>query len=108
MDKYVKDGKVAVLYSPGFGSGWYTWNSDYEELLYDVRTVEYLLSDRYSDTREELIQYLEEKYQGIYIGSNIEDLCVYWVPIGEEFRINEYDGSESVVLRSRDNSWHLA
>lgn len=27
MDKVIKDGKVAVLYSPGFGAGWFTWNN---------------------------------------------------------------------------------
>ena len=29
---YDSDGNVAVLYSPGFGAGWYTWNTDYEGL----------------------------------------------------------------------------
>jgi len=28
MTKYIRDGKVAVLYSPGFGAGWSTWNDD--------------------------------------------------------------------------------
>ena len=27
-EKYIKDGKVAVAYSPGFGAGWSTWNDD--------------------------------------------------------------------------------
>ena len=26
MDKVIRDGKVAVLYSPGFGAGWSTWS----------------------------------------------------------------------------------
>ena len=25
-EKYIKDGQVAVAYSPGFGAGWSTWN----------------------------------------------------------------------------------
>lgn len=109
MDKYVKDGKyVAVLYSPGFGSGWYSWNTEYPELLFDVTVVEYLLSDEKTMTREELERYLEDKYPEIYISSNLDTLRVYWVPQGEEFRIDEYDGSEGVVTRSKDNSWHTA
>ena len=28
MNKVRKGGKVAVLYSPGFGAGWSTWASD--------------------------------------------------------------------------------
>ena len=108
MEKYIKDGNVAVLYSPGFGSGWYTWNTEYPELLFDVTVVEYLLSEDVTMTREELERYLEEKYPGVYIGSNLDDLDIYWVPKGEEFRINEYDGSEGVVTRSKDDSWHVA
>ena len=26
MQKVIRDGKVAVLYSPGYGAGWYTWS----------------------------------------------------------------------------------
>ena len=26
MKKVIRDGKVAVLYSPGYGASWYTWN----------------------------------------------------------------------------------
>jgi hypothetical protein len=26
MNKLIRDGMVAVLYSPDYGSGWYTWN----------------------------------------------------------------------------------
>jgi hypothetical protein len=28
VEKYIKDGKVAVLYSAGYGAGWSTWNYD--------------------------------------------------------------------------------
>jgi hypothetical protein len=28
MEKVIRDGKVAVLYSPGYGAGWYSWNRD--------------------------------------------------------------------------------
>jgi hypothetical protein len=31
MDKVIVNGKVAVLYSPGFGSGWYTWNQQFPD-----------------------------------------------------------------------------
>ena len=26
MTKCIRDGKVAILYSPGYGAGWSTWN----------------------------------------------------------------------------------
>ncbi len=34
IQKLSQDGKVAVLYSPGFGAGWYTWNTDAPEILF--------------------------------------------------------------------------
>ena len=39
MDKVVRDGKVAVLISQGFGAGWYSWNSN-EQLLFSPKIVE--------------------------------------------------------------------
>ena len=28
VEKLERDGKVAILYSPGYGAGWSTWNDD--------------------------------------------------------------------------------
>lgn len=41
MDKIERDGKVAVLYSPGYGAGWSTWaDARYSETLcMDARIV---------------------------------------------------------------------
>ena len=40
-EKVIRDGKVAVLISPGYGAGWSTWSSDYRDLLpFDRRFVE--------------------------------------------------------------------
>ena len=36
VEKLERDGKVAILYSPGYGAGWSTWNDDIaEELVFD-------------------------------------------------------------------------
>ena len=35
MNKLIKNGKVAVLYSPGFGAGWFTWNPTMPELIFE-------------------------------------------------------------------------
>ena len=101
MDKLIRDGKVAVLVSPGFGAGWYTWHS-IDELIYDPSIVEWV-------ERQELdkIQaYMELKYPEVYYGG-LEDLEVNWVPLGAKFRIDEYDGAESLVLES-EQRWMTA
>lgn len=89
--KYQVDDKVAVLYSPGFGAGWYTWNG-HEGMLFDIAIVKAVL---YGD-REKAAKIAEQKY-GAYTGG-AEDLVVGWVTKGERFEILEYDGSESLRI----------
>ena len=98
--RVVRDGCVAVLYSPGYGAGWYSWHRK-EELLYDPTIVQLVLDHKHKD----IPKYLLDRYQeedAPYMGGS-EELAVEWVPMGERFRIDEYDGAESVVLASREN-----
>lgn len=97
--RVVRDGCVAILYSPGYGAGWYSWHRK-EELLYDPTIVQFVLENRHSDIED----YVMGKYpdDDFYLGGS-EELVVEWVPIGEKFRIDEYDGAESVVFASREN-----
>ena len=92
MQKLIRDGKVAVLYSPGYGAGWYTWHS-IEELIYDPSIVEWVERQEL----DKIVAYVGLKYPESYCGG-IEDLVVAWVPEGALFRIDEYDGNESLVL----------
>ena len=103
MDKVIRDGKVAVLYSPGFGAGWYSWH-DIEQLLYDPVLVGMVESKASEDT---IIEYCHEKYDPDGYFGGAEDLTIEWVPIGTEFRINEYDGSESIEYKD-DMDWCVA
>jgi len=34
MEKHIENNQVAVLYSPGYGVGWYSWNKDYPACLF--------------------------------------------------------------------------
>ena len=97
--RVVRDGCVAVLYSPGYGAGWYSWHRK-EELLYDPNIVQMVLENRHDDIED----YVMSKYpdDDFYLGGK-EELVVEWVPVGEKFRIDEYDGAESVVLASRED-----
>jgi hypothetical protein len=90
-EKYIKDGLVAVLYSPGFGAGWYTWNTKYEGLVFDKEIVEAVLADNLNLVTE----ICERKYPDAYLGG-ARDLTVAWLDEGTLFEIREYDGSESI------------
>lgn len=91
MNKLVRDGKVAVLVSPGFGGGWYTWNTEYPELLFDAKLVEAVENQ----DKEALLKRVEEIAPNAYLGG-ADQLDIYWVPEGTQFQITEYDGSENM------------
>ena len=102
MNKLVKDGMVAVLYSPDYGSGWYTWNPNHPELLFDPAIVQLVEEDKF----DELKTYITLKYPNIYEGGMWE-LKIAWIPEGAMFRVNEYDGDESIELKD-DADWFTA
>jgi hypothetical protein len=102
MNKLSEDGKVAVLYSPGFGAGWYTWNYQTPEILFDPGIVRFVEKKKW----DELETYVTLKYPEIYTGG-MKDLEVMWVPEGTLFKVNEYDGNESVELKESDD-WIMA
>ena len=105
MDKVIRDGQVAVLYSPGYGAGWSTWNIEYnyKELIFDPGLVNLVSAGR---EQEEIVVYATLKWPGAYLGG-LEGLDIRWVPVGAYFRINEEDGNERVVLRDEED-WIIA
>ena len=94
MNKLLDNGKVAVLYSPGFGAGWSTWNQELPELVFEPAIVKFVETDQWA----EMETYVSLKYPGIYKGG-MKDLAVAWLPVGTEFQINEYDGAESIEIK---------
>jgi len=110
MNKLIKDGKVGVLYSPGYGAGWYTWNYEFPEIIFDpklIELVEELNTVRYRKVRFEQItklmeDYIDKTYPDLFIGG-MNQLQVKWIPEGTKFRIDEYDGSESLILQDEEH-----
>jgi hypothetical protein len=92
MKKVVRDGKVAVLYSPGYGAGWSTWGAP-QELVFDPEIVALVEADKH----DEVPALLSARGYDFYAGG-AEDLSIKWLPEGTAFRINEYDGNESVEV----------
>lgn len=92
LKKVIRDGKVAVLVSRGFGAGWYSWNSD-PNLLFHPKLVEMVESGRKSEIDNEWMK--ENIGIDIYCGG-ADDLEIEWLPQGTAFCIEEYDGAESI------------
>lgn len=105
MDRVIRDGKVAVLVSPGFGAGWSTWadREDSNILLFEPEVVAWVLNGK-----EDPVPDLQTKYNWDYFyAGGADDLQVVWIEQGQRFRIHEYDGSEHVVLE-QDEEWFTA
>ena len=98
MENVVRDGLVAVLFSPGYGAGWYTWNRDHPECLFDPDTVAWV-----EGGKTEAMPDWDAKYGDAYFYSGgASDLMIKWLPQGTQFRISEYDGYETVVLAAEE------
>ncbi len=99
MKKVIRNGKVGVLISKGYGAGWYTWEH-IDEMLFSPEIIE--LVEQGVST--EIIEKEAEKLWGDkhYYGG-ADGLCVEWVKKGKKFRINEYDGAETLVLEDEEN-----
>lgn len=101
MEKVIRDGKVAILYSPWFGAWWYTWNSEYEELIFHPKLVEMVENGKQNEIDDEWIK--ENLWLEIYCGW-ASDLEIEWIDEWTRFQIDEYDGSESVMNLFTDKS----
>lgn len=109
MDKYIKNGKVAVLYSPGYGAGWYTWNREVKECVFHPELVilvkkkiemEEGNEDYSTQEIKNIVRQIGDKAhdlfgQEFYTGG-AEDLTIAWIEPDTAFRIDEYDGFETI------------
>jgi hypothetical protein len=95
-EKYYRDGKVAVLYSPGYGVAWFSWNTEHHGLLFDKEIVEAVLANDHALARK----IAENKYN-IYAGG-ATDLQIEWLKEGTAFEIREYDGDENIIVIGED------
>ena len=98
MQKLIRDGQVAVLYSPTYGGGWFSWNVEHPEILFDPAIVDLVEKGQL----EELQVYVTLKYPNIYAGG-LDGLTIAWIPKGTRFIIEEYDGSEKVKVEDTVN-----
>jgi hypothetical protein len=119
MNKVQRDGKIAVLYSANHGAGWYSWHGN-ESLLYDPMLIDMIeknesqLNHSTSKTdvssfqtwifHETIVKYLKSKSYDVTVS---DSLSIQWIDAGSKFRIDEYDGSETIVFEN-DYKWLIA
>jgi hypothetical protein len=100
MEKVIKDGKVGVLISPGYGAGFYTWGYP-TEAIFNPTLIELVEQQKV----QEAIDFVEKTWNG-YSGG-VQDLRVAWIEEGTRFIIEEYDGAEHLRFEE-DIDWITA
>lgn len=104
MMKSLKNGKLAVLVSYGYGAGWYTWHH-VEELLFDPKIVDMVLDNA---GEQAIVEYCEQTYGTNHYYGGADGLTVEFVTPGTKFRIEEYDGAETLMREEDYNDWFTA
>lgn len=99
MNKVIRDGNVAVIYSPGYGAGWYTWNTEYGiDLIFNPSLVLAILGE--SGELPDVVATI--LFPKAYAGG-LSKCEIKWIPQGSRFEITEYDGNEDIrILEPND------
>jgi hypothetical protein len=113
MKKQIRDGRVAVLVSPGFGAGFSTWASftsgrAKEFMVFgDENLVRFVEEELFDEAEEYVTGWFDGAEEDLPYLGGLRDLKVYWVPEGTKFVIEEYDGSENLMTLD-DFDWSEA
>lgn len=98
--KVVRDGKVAVIVSPGYGAGWSTWADEgpnAKSAVFAPDVVAWIEDGKPED--DERYDAFEARYG---YGGGLHQAEVEWLPVGTRFFIEEYHGHESLVVIDPD------
>ncbi len=117
VDRVIRDGSVAVLYSPGYGLGWSSESpeSDVTALIYDPVIVGLVENARRTSTGRKLpddvvceIKARARELHPDAAGYGVETLKIEWIPLGCYFRIEQDDGYERIDVLGPDPTLHKA
>ena len=98
MKKLESNGCIAVVISVCFGAGWSTWNPiEYQKILSMDSEIAQAVLDGDLGYAVTLAHKKCSGFGSLYTGGS-DTLTIFWVPKGKQFRIVEYDGSESIEL----------
>ncbi len=106
-DKLIVDGKVAVVFCPGYGAGWSTWNTE-------VSPTNPVIAKAVLDGIRgyELVSIGKREYPDSYAYGLGDDVVVERLDPGTLFHIEEYDGHESLytmkICTKKTYNWKVA
>lgn len=97
--KVIRNSKVAVLLSPGYGAGWSTWaHTPYEQdCLHHPRWVQWVEEGKKEDPEGIAREIWGENHAYTCLGG-AKDLIIQWVDEDHDFKITCHDGWERLTL----------
>jgi hypothetical protein len=111
-----EDGLVLVLVSDGYGEGWSSECRDpslRKQMILDSRLVQFVASEDFDKKSEQIFTDLcisvfsKDTFMSTYeislSVSGFSQLCIEMIPNNSQFRINQYDGNESVEIYNPKN-----
>lgn len=98
MEKLIKNGKVGVIISGGWGWGFHTCNAPLDA-VFNPKLIELIENENWDEAKEFIKKTYPDVYSKQSFLSNTTDLVVEWVEEGREFYITEYDGMESIMFK---------
>ena len=103
MEKVIRNGKVAVLYSGDYGVSWFN-SHNVEELVFHPKIVELVEQNKRHEISEKFVAELLniDEDDCPYLGG-VDNLAIEWVDKGTVFRIHEYNGAEWIVRQDEDD-----
>jgi hypothetical protein len=112
MDKVIRNGQVAVMYSAGYGAGWFTWNEQFPECVFHPDIVALVeIKEAYQAEHKRAELWNDQAYQSLitdietkatelfgeqFYAGGAKGLTVHWIEEGLAFDIQVFDGQESI------------
>lgn len=93
--------QIGIIYSPHYGAGWSTWGC--HEMALDQ---ELAIAIHEGKSLAEIHAIAIKNWPNEYLGG-LDDCVVEWVDKGTKFKIEEYDGFESITF-AHNNYWSVA
>lgn len=107
-------GSTAIAYSPGYGGGWSTDYYNNKQMVFDNRLIQLVLSEYFISEfknkdeylmqpkdKDYYIQFMKSVFPDIKYLPGINSFCqlvVEFIPQNTRFKIEEYDGNESIKI----------
>ena len=116
-----KKGYTPVIYSPRYGAGFTTWNTEikpHDEAMIRAIVEEGIVVEVCNDNSyyedsitveidkqplTEIIKKLGYSCNDLYLGCCDDSFTIIFIKKGNLFRVNEYDGSENVEIFNPDS-----